>query len=157
MSRAVRVILALQALCLIGFLATVFPSFLERITSPPVDCPLETGCFDPTGAAFVIYTLILVPVGGALLAVAWLWRDDSRRWPAIVPVAIDLLLIGGAISNLNSPSDPVNNPPVAADVLLLLVPAIVSLAAVVTFVVLTTRRRNRGDAIDAPRAQNSLT
>ena len=148
-------ILVLQVLCLVGFLATMFPSFLERITSPPVECPVDTGCFDPTGAAFVVYTLLLVPVGGVLLTVAWLWRDDLRRWPGIVPAVIDVLLIGGAISNLNSPSDPVNDPPVAADALLLLVPAVASLGAVVALVGLSAWRRRSGAVAGPVPAPNS--
>ena len=154
MIRAVRVILVVQAVCLIGFLATVFPSFLQRITTPPVDCDPQNVCFDPTGAAFAIYFLIFAPLVGVLVLVAWLWRTDVK-WPAIVTIPIALLLIGGGLSDVTSPRQPdVLNAPAAAELLLVVVPAFASLAVLVAFVaVLTWQRRNEGGA-EAPRAQN---
>ena len=148
MLRAVRVSLVVQAVCLLAVLATLLPDFLERVTSVPVDCPPGESCFDPTGVAFVIYALIFIPIGAVLVATARLWQTNSR-WPAIVPIAIDLMLIGGGISDLIYPREPANpSPPPTAELLLLVVPALLSLGLVLAFVGSLTWRRAQATPSD---------
>jgi len=145
-----------QAVCLIAFLATILPSFLAYVTKTPIACPADESCFDPSGAAFLIYTLILVPVGAVLVATAWLWQTD-RRWPAVVPIAIDLVLLGGGISDLLSQRQPVEfNPAPTAELLLLVAPALLSLGLVVTFVGLSTLGRMSERTRDGAGAQEVL-
>jgi hypothetical protein len=139
--RAVRLSLVVQALCMIVLLGTVLPGFLGYVTRPPLECPPGDSCFDPSGAGFVIYALVFVPMGAVLVLTAWLWQTD-KRWPAVVPIAIDLLLLGGGISDLLSSRQPVEYyPPPAAELVLLVIPALLSLGLVVTFVGLSLLRR----------------
>ena len=157
MLRAVRVSLVVQAVCLIVLLTTLLPGFLDFLNRPTVYCPPDESCYDPTGAGFIIYALIFVPVGVVLVVTAWLWQTE-KRWPALVPIALDLLLLGGGISDLDSPRQPVaNNPPPDAELLLLVVPALLSLALIVTFVGLLTWRRVSARNADSAGAEGTPT
>lgn len=127
--RVTRLVLAAQALCMLGFLATLLPEFLDHLFRPLI-CPANEWCMDFRGLTFLVYAIVLVPLAALLLGAAWLLRK-RRRWPAILPIAVDVFILLAAVSLVFFPSH-WPGPSVVGQVLLLLVPAIGSLTVVIT-------------------------
>jgi len=122
--------LVAQALCMIAFLATLLPGYLDYLLRP-LNCPANQWCLDFRGFTFGVYAVVLVPLASLLLAAAWLWRE-RRTWPAVLPIGVDLFILLAGISLVLFPSHaPGPTPSVAGEVVLILVPAIGSLIVVV--------------------------
>jgi len=128
--RATRLVLAAQALCMIAFLATLLPGYLDYVLRP-LHCPANQWCLDFRGFTFGIYAVVLVPLAALLVAAAWMWRK-RRVWPAILPIAVDMFILLAGVSLVIYPSNsPGPSPSVVGQVLLLLAPAIGSLVVVI--------------------------
>ena len=128
--RATRLVVVAQALCMIAFLATLLPGYLDYLFRP-LNCPSNQWCLDFRGFTFGIYAVVLVPLAALLATAAWLWRK-RRTWPAIFPIGVDLFILLAAISLVLFPSDtPGPSPSVAGQVLLLLAPAVGSFVATI--------------------------
>ena len=140
--RLTRIAMLVQAGALVVLIGQTVPSYLDYRLHP-MNCGPGPWCLDLRGLAFELSAVFLGPPALFLLVTAWLWRQP-RRWPAAVPILVDVAFIGlviyDAISVAQTGHD--QDPPILVQVVLGLVPAAVTLA--LTLLVL---RRKPGAAI----------
>ena len=87
---------------------------------------------DLRGLSFVLAALFLAPPALLLLTTYWLWRRP-RRWPAVLPLLVDVAVIGVVLIDLIAFAQTRSaNPNIVVQVLLGLVPAVVSFTYVLT-------------------------
>jgi hypothetical protein len=106
------------------------PSYFDSLVRPDI-C---SDCFDFRGLAFALWIIFLVPPALVLVVAAWLLRRP-RRWPALLPVLVDLGVLGtvayaGFVVVFGPQTTQVDAPPFLVgvlQVLLVVIPAVVSL------------------------------
>lgn len=127
---AARIAVLMQALGLFVVVGLTIPGYLDHLFHP-FSCNPDQWCLDFRGIPFVIATLLLGPPALTLLVTIWLWRRP-RRWPAVLPLLVDVAVIGVVLVDLiEFARTGSQEPNIVAQVLLGLVPAIVSLILVV--------------------------
>jgi hypothetical protein len=140
-----------QAGALIVFIGQTVPSYLDYLLHPMI-CGPGPWCIDLRGLAFELSAVILGPPALFLVVTAWLWRQP-RRWPAALPIVVDVAFISVVIYDAISVAQTGHDqyPSILAQAVLGLVPASVTLA--LTLLVL---KRNPGAPIP-PSPQTSLS
>lgn len=143
---ATRVAMAAQALAMIACIGLASPSYLDQLVRPDI-C---SDCFDFRGSSFVLWTVFLTPPTVVLLVATWLLRRP-RKWLALLPLLVDLGLLGtaayaGLVAAFGPPTSQVDAPPFLVgvlQVLLVVIPAVVSL--VLALILLSRRLRPAGE------------
>jgi hypothetical protein len=135
--RLARIAMLVQAGGLVVVIGLAVPSYLDQ-QFHPMSCGPGPWCIDLRGLAFELSAVFLGPPALLLLATAWLWRRP-RKWPAALPLVLDVVLIGLVIydASIVAQSGYDDDPPILAQVVFGLVPAAVGLA--LTFAVLRPR------------------
>lgn len=128
--RPARIALFAQALALLVVISLTIPSYLDYLTHP-TSCQAGDLCLDLRDLQFIGATFFLGPPALLLLTTVWLWRRP-RRWPAALPILVDVAVIGVVIIDFDAFSKAGSSEPnIVVQVLLGLVPAVVSLTLVV--------------------------
>ncbi len=138
--RLARIAMLVQAGALVLLIGPAVPSYLDQ-QFHPMSCGPGPWCIDLRGLAFELSAVFLGPPALLLLVTAWLWRRP-RKWPAALPLVLDVVLIGLVIYDafIVAQSGFDDDPPILAQVVFGLVPAAVSLA--LTLAVLRPRSRS---------------
>jgi hypothetical protein len=125
--RYLRIALVLQAVGLLGLIATSFPDWLDSYLRPHV-CAPTAWCMDFRGLAFDALAIFFGPLIVLLLILAWRWRGP-RVWPLAVVALLDagaiFLTVDAILGELHNRTNSI--PPVASAPPLLLLPALATL------------------------------
>ena len=90
-----------QSLALLVVIGLTIPSYLDFLFRPLgcQSCWDFRGYWDFRGFWFILAALFLGPPALLLLATYWLWRRP-RRWPAVLPLLVDVAIIGTVLIEL---------------------------------------------------------
>src|SRR5713226_5482490 len=126
--RLARIAILVQGGALIVVIGLAAPSYLDQLLHP-LSCGPGQWCMDLRSLAFEFSALFLGPPALLLLVTAWLWRRP-RKWPAALPLVLDMVLIGLVIYDafMVAQSGHDEYPPILVQVVFGLVPAAASLA-----------------------------
>jgi hypothetical protein len=135
--RLARIAMVVQAGGLVVVIGLAVPSYMDQ-QFHPMSCGPGPWCIDLRGLAFELSAVFLGPPALLLLVTAWLWRRP-RKWPAVLPIVLDVVLIGLVIYDafIVAQSGYDGDPPILAQVVFGLAPAAVGLA--LTLAVLRSR------------------
>ena len=134
-----RNVLIAQVIGMIACIALASPSLSDRLSS---------GYASATeGVAFVLWSVLLVPAGLVILMAAWRLHSQ-RTWPVLLPVLINLLVLGllgltGHAGFVNK-IDPVQSGLLLTQIVVVVIPAV---ATIVMLAVFSRRRTKRGPVV----------
>lgn len=118
-----------QALALLVTVGLTIPSYLDYVLHP-MSCRPDEWCMDLRSLPFLFAASFLGPPALLLLTTYWLWRRP-RRWPAALPLLVDVAVIGVVLIDLIGFAQTRSaDPNIVIQVLLGLVPAVVSLTLI---------------------------
>jgi hypothetical protein len=138
--RAVRIVVLVQALALVAVIGFYVPSFLDYLLHP-ISCTPDLWCIDLRGGLFEASVAFLGPPSLLLLVAWWLWRRP-RRWPAILPLIVDVAAIWVVTLDLiDFARTGSAEPNILVQVLVVLLPAVVSLTLVLALLRLWSSRK----------------
>lgn len=125
--RIARIAMLVQAAALVVLIGLSFPKYLDYLVHP-ITCTPGGWCIDLRGLDFEISATFLGPPALLLAVTSWLWRRPGR-WPAVLPIVLDVVFIALVIYDATSVALTRHdqNPPVFVQVVLVLAPAVVSL------------------------------
>ena len=139
--RATRLAVLVQAAALLVVIGLAIPSYLDY-QFRPLNCPLDQWCLDFRGLTLGITAISLGPPALLLLTTYWFCRRP-RKWPAAIPLLVDLAVIGAEVfdprllaeamsfARSGRPTEPTY---VVVQVLLIFIPAVVSLTLVLALI-----------------------
>lgn len=149
--RAARIAVLVQALALLVVVGLTIPSYLDYLFRP-LACGPDQWCMDFRGLPFVLAALFLGPPALLLFATYWLWRRP-RRWPAVLPLLVDVAVIGTVLFELVGyiQTRSAESNIVVAALLGMLLPAVVSLTLILTLLRRWDSRKPTPGAVAATR------
>jgi len=128
--RAARIAVLVQAVALLVVIGLAVPSFVDHLVHP-ISCKADLMCLDLRGFSFEASVAFLGLPTLLLLATYWLWRRP-RRWPAVLPLLVDIAAIAFVGADLITFAAAGSaEPNILVQVLMILLPAMISLTLVV--------------------------
>jgi hypothetical protein len=144
--RAARIAVLVQALALLVVLGLTIPNYMDYLLHP-LTCRPDQWCMDLRGLPFVLATSFLLPAALLLLATYWLWRRP-RRWPAVLPLLVDVAVISTVIIDINAFIRTRSaEPNIVVQLLLGMLPAVVSLTLILALLRRWDSRKPMPDAV----------